>query len=296
MSTEKFGSIITAMVTPFDSDGNLELGAAADLAEFLVRDGWNDGLVINGTTGEASTTSDDEKAQLISAVRERVGSEVRIIAGVGTADTRHSVKLAREAAAAGADGLLVVAPYYSRPSQAGVLAHFRAIADSTELPVMLYDIPKRSGIPLEEATLIAAAEHPKILAVKDAKGDLEAASWVIRETDLTYYSGDDALNLPFLSIGARGFVSVAGHVAADRLRRMLEAYLRGDVAAAADLHVELLPIYRGLFRAPGVVSTKAALAELGQPSGHVRLPLVDIAPAELDRLRQDLDAARISAA
>ena len=281
------------MVSPFDEEGRLQLEAAATLANFLTRDGWNDGLVINGTTGEASTTSDAEKSDLLEAVVERVRGRAKVIAGVGTSDTRHSVALAEAAEAKGADGLLIVAPYYSRPSQRGVLAHFRAIADSTSLPVMLYDIPKRSGIPLEEATLIAAAEHPRIKAVKDAKGDLESASWVMKETDLTYYSGDDALNLPFLSIGAQGFVSVAGHVAADSLRRMLDAFIGGDVVTARKIHSDLLPIYRGLFRAPGVVSTKAAITALGMYGGHVRLPLVDVTDEERNLLLDDLRAARI---
>ncbi|MGV8876001.1 MAG: 4-hydroxy-tetrahydrodipicolinate synthase [Rhodoglobus sp.] len=296
MSKELFGSIITAMVTPFDKDGAIKLTEAADLAEFLVRDGWNDALVINGTTGEASTTSDDEKAELIAAVSGRVGGRAKIIAGVGSADTKHSIRMAQAAEASGADALLVVAPYYSRPSQLGVLTHFFAIADSTELPVMLYDIPKRSGIALEEATLIAAAEHPKIKAVKDAKGDLEAASWVMKETELAFYSGDDALNLPFLSIGAEGFVSVVGHVAADQLRNMLDAYRGGDVARAASIHRTLLPVYRGLFRAPGVSSTKAALGAMGLPASYVRLPLLDVTEQELALLTDDLAAAGIATA
>jgi 4-hydroxy-tetrahydrodipicolinate synthase len=294
VSKELFGSIITAMVTPFDKDGALQFAEATDLAEFLVRDGWNDGLVINGTTGEASTTSDAEKAELIAAVSARVGGRAKVIAGVGSADTRHSVHMAQAAETNGADALLVVAPYYSLPSQQGVLEHFFAIADSTALPVMLYDIPKRSGIALEEATLIAAAEHPKIQAVKDAKGDLEAASWVMKESGLTFYSGDDALNLPFLAIGAQGFVSVVGHVAADKLRKMLDAFLDGDVVTAIGIHRTLLPIYRGLFRAPGVVSTKAALSAMGFPASHVRLPLVDITERELNLLNDDLVAAEIA--
>lgn len=293
MTTHLFGSITTAMVTPFDADGELDLAASGDLAEFLTRDGWNDGLIVNGTTGEASTTSDAEKADLISAVVERVGDRVRITAGVGTADTRHSIRLAEQAAERGAHGLLVVTPYYSKPSQRGILEHLRAIADATDLPVMLYDIPGRSVVPLSQDTIVAAAEHPKIVALKDAKGDLEAASWVLRETDLAVYSGEDALNLPLLSIGATGFVSVAGHIVADRLRLMRDAYLAGEVARAAELHRELLPVYRGIFRIPGLVSAKAALTDLGIPASGVRRPLLPITPEEHDVLRADLRAAGV---
>lgn len=295
MTTELFGSITTAMVTPFDDQEAVDLDAAANLAEFLTRDGWNDGLIVNGTTGEASTTSDEEKADLIEAVVERVGDRARITAGVGTADTRHSIRLAEQAAERGAHGLLVVTPYYSKPSQRGILEHLRAIADATDLPVMLYDIPGRSVVPLAHETIVAAAEHPRIVALKDAKGDLEAASWVLRDTDLAIYSGEDALNLPLLSVGAVGFVSVAGHVAADRLRELHEAFFAGDVARAAELHRRLLPLYKGIFRIPGLVSAKAALTDLGQPSSGVRRPLLSITPEEHDVLRADLRASGILA-
>lgn len=294
MGTAQLGSVLTAMVTPFDSDGRLDLDAAAALAAFLTRDGWNDGLVVNGTTGESITTSDAEKAALLRTVVETVGGRARVIAGVGTADTRHSVALTEAAEAAGADGLLVVTPYYSRPSQRGVLAHVAAIAASTRLPIMLYDIPKRSGIAMERSTLAAVAELDNVVAVKDATGDLESASWVMRETPLTYYSGDDALNLPFLAIGAAGFVSVAGHLVADRLRAMAESFAAGDVAAARRAHLDLLPVYRGLFRAPAVASTKAALAAVGVVAGGVRSPIVELTREERAVLLADLAMAGIS--
>lgn len=295
MTTELFGSITTAMVTPFDRKGDVDLEAAASLAEFLTRDGWNDGLIVNGTTGEASTTSDEEKADLITATVERVGGKARITAGVGTADTRHSIRLAEQAAERGAHGLLVVTPYYSKPSQAGIITHLKAIADATDLPVMLYDIPGRSAVPLTHETIVAAAEHPRIVALKDAKGDLESTSWVARETDLAIYSGEDALNLPLLSIGAVGFVSVAGHVVANRLREMRDAFQAGDVAKATKIHTELLPVYRGIFRIPGLVSAKAALTDLGQPFSDVRSPLQSITPEEHEVLRADLRASGVIA-
>lgn len=289
-----FGSVITAMVTPFDHRGEPDGVGASTLAKWLTRPGWNDGIVVNGTTGESVATSDEEKASMIRSVTEAVrGSGTKVIAGVGAADTRHSVALAMAAASEGADGLLVVAPYYSRPSQRGILEHFLAIADSTPLPVMLYDIPKRTGVAVEPDTLVAAAQHPRILAVKDAKGDLESSAWVMKRTDLAYFSGDDALNLPLLSIGAVGFVSVVGHVVGDRLRDLLDCYTQGRVAEALDIHRELLPVYRGMFRAPAAASVKAALACRGLPGGPVRLPLVGLTDEETDVLMQDLASARV---
>src|SRR5215469_12115523 len=215
-----FGRVLTAMITPFGENGHLDLDKAAALAAHLVGQG-SDGIVLSGTTGESPTTSDREKAELIRAVVAAVGDRATIVASVGTYDTAHSIELAKQAQAAGAHGLLVVTPYYSRPPQAGLHAHFTAIADATDLPVMLYDIPPRSVVPIEVDTLLRLAEHPRILAVKDAKGDLLAGSQVIAGTDLAYSSGDDALNLPWLSVGAVGFVSVIGHVVSGRLLAML---------------------------------------------------------------------------
>ncbi|MEK9664013.1 MAG: 4-hydroxy-tetrahydrodipicolinate synthase, partial [Candidatus Nanopelagicales bacterium] len=214
------GSMLTAMVTPFHADGSLDLDGAQELARHLVDRQANDGLILNGTTGESPTTTDQEKADLVRAVRAAVGDDVHLVAGVGTYDTAHSMHLAREAAAAGASGLLVVSPYYNRPPQEGLLAHFRAVADATELPVITYDIPKRTGVAIEVETLVRLAEHPRIVANKDAKGDLDAAQWAMRRTDLAWYSGDDILNLPLLSVGAHGFISVVGHIVGDRLAAM----------------------------------------------------------------------------
>lgn len=289
----EFGEVVTAMVTPFTPDGDLYADGAQALARWLTESSRCDGLVVNGTTGESATTSDSEKTDIVRAVVEAVDAGVRVIAGVGTADTSHSIALARQAEAAGAHGILVVTPYYSRPSQEGLLQHFRDVADSTSLPVMLYDIPRRTGTAIETDTLVRAAEHERIRAVKDAKGDLEASSWVMRRSPLRFYSGDDALNLPMLSIGATGFVSVAGHVAAHRIREMLDAYRGGNVAHAQQLHQRLLPIYRGLFRAPAAALTKAALTIQGFPAGPVRRPLVNATRDEREILRADMEAAGV---
>ena len=285
-----FGTVLTAMVTPFRPDGSLDLDGAAALAAHLV-DLGNDGLVVSGTTGESPTTTDDEKDRLLRAVLEAVGDRAHVVAGVGTNDTAHTCELARQAEKAGAHALLVVTPYYSKPPQEGLLRHFEAVADATGLPNMLYDIPGRTGAPIATETLLRLAEHDRIAAVKDAKGDLGGTSEVLRQTDLVYYSGDDMLNLPLLSIGASGFVSVVGHVFADRLRAMAEAYFAGDVATATAVHQELVPAYVGFFRTQGVITTKAALAMLGLPGGPTRPPLVDATDEQRAQLRKDLAAA-----
>lgn len=287
-----FGNVLTAMITPMTADGAVDLDGAALLATHLLALG-NDALVVNGTTGESPTTTDEEKSAMIRAVRAAVGPDVPLVAGVGTNNTAHSMELAMQARAAGADALLVVTPYYSKPSQAGVLAHFTAVADAGGLPVMLYDIPGRSGIPIEVDTLRRAAEHPLIDAVKDAKSDLEAATAVLRTTDLLWYSGDDGLNLPFLSIGAVGFVSVTGHLVADRLRAMLEYYTTGHVAEAVEVFQSTEPVSVGLFRAPAVALTKAALSMQGLPAGPPRMPLLPASDDEIALLVADLAAAGV---
>ena len=288
-----FGRMLTAMVTPMDPSGAVDYEGAAQLAEYLVTEMRNDGLVISGTTGESPTTSDTEKARLLRAVLEAVGDRATVVAGVGTNDTAHSCELARAAEEAGAHGLLVVTPYYNKPPQSGLLAHFQRVADATGLPNLLYDIPGRTGTPIATETLVQLAEHPRIVAVKDAKADFGAASWVMARKSLVFYSGDDMVNLPWLSLGAAGFVSVVGHVAGDRLHEMIDAYLGGQVAEALRIHRELLPVYTGMFRTQGVIMTKAALALLGQPGGSVRPPLPDATDAEIDRLRADLAAGGV---
>jgi 4-hydroxy-tetrahydrodipicolinate synthase len=286
-----FGQLLTAMVTPFGVSGELDLDAAVSLATYLVDEQGNDGLVVNGTTGESPTTSDAEKAELVRAVADAVGDRAHIVSGVGTFDTVHTIHLAEQAAKAGADGLLVVTPYYSRPPQAGLLAHFRAVADATELPVALYDIPGRSGTAIHTETLIELAGHERIVAVKDAKGDLAGSSRVLAETELAYYSGDDAVTLPLLSVGAVGVIGTSTHFSGTGTKAMIEAFQRGDVAEATRLHRQLLPIYTGIFRTQGTILVKAGLKLRGRDVGPVRLPLVDATEHEISHLRQDLAAA-----
>ncbi|QMU72265.1 4-hydroxy-tetrahydrodipicolinate synthase [Streptacidiphilus sp. P02-A3a] len=287
-----FGRVLTAMVTPFTADGSLDLEGAQRLAAHLV-DAGNDGLVVNGTTGESPTTTDAEKSALVQAVLEAVGDRAHVIAGVGTNDTRHTLELAREAERVGAHGLLAVTPYYNKPPQEGLYRHFTAVADATGLPVMLYDIPGRSGVPIATETLVRLGQHPRIVANKDAKGDLAAAGWAISRSGLAWYSGDDMLNLPLLSIGAVGFVSVVGHLVTEDLRAMLEAFLSGDPAKATEIHQRLLPVFTGIFRTQGVITTKAALAFQGLPAGPLRLPLVEATEAEAAQLRSDLAAGGV---
>lgn len=288
-----FGTVLTAMVTPFREDGSLDTEGAATLASHLVEAG-NDGLVVNGTTGEAPTTTDDEKDRIVRAVVEAVGGRAQVLAGVGTNDTAHTCELARQAEKAGAHGLLVVTPYYSKPPQEGLYRHFTAVADATGLPNVLYDIPGRSATPIDTETLVRLAAHERIVAVKDAKDDLGAASWVMARTDLAFYSGTDLLNLPLLSVGAVGFVSVVGHLFAGKLAEMARAYAAGDVAKATALHQGLLPAYDGFFRTQGVITVKAALRLSGLPAGPVRPPLVDATDAQVAQLRADLADAGVT--
>lgn len=290
--TARLGTVLTAMVTPFKPDGSLDTDAAARLATHLV-DAGCDGLVLSGTTGESPTTTDDEKLTLLRVVLEAVGDRARIVAGAGSYDTAHSVHLAKECAAAGAHGLLVVTPYYSRPPQAGLVAHFTAVADATELPVILYDIPPRSVVPIEWDTIRTLAEHPNIVAVKDAKGDLHGGGQIIAETGLAYFSGDDALNLPWLAMGAVGFVSVWGHLAAGQLRDMLSAFASGDVATARKINVTLGPLSGAQARLGGVTLAKAGLRLQGIEVGDPRLPQIPATPEQIEALAADMRAAAV---
>lgn len=287
----RLGTVLTAIVTPF-SDGAVDTAAAGRLATRLV-DAGCDGLVVSGTTGESPTTTDDEKSAVLDAVLDAVGDRARVIAGVGTYDTAHSVHLARAAAAAGAHGLLVVTPYYSRPPQSGLIAHFSAVADATELPVVLYDIPPRSVVPIDWDTLRTLSRHPNIVAVKDAKGDLHGAAQVMADTGLAYYSGDDALNLPWLAVGAVGFISVWGHLAAGQLRDMLTAFNSGDLATARKISVSLAPLNAAQTRLGGVTMSKAGLRLLGFDAGDPRLPQMPATPGQLDQLAADMRAAAV---
>src|SRR5919205_1085994 len=252
-----FGRVLTAMVTPFADDGTIDLAGAQELAASLVDRGAHD-------------------------------------AGVGTNDTAHTIEKARDAERLGAAGLLVVTPYYNKPPQAGLLRHFTAVADATDLPVMLYDIPPRAVVPIEVDTLARLAEHPRIVAVKDAKGDLGAVAWTLARTDLAYYSGEDMLNLPLLAVGAVGVVSVVGHLVGPRLAELIAAVESGDLVKARAVNTGLLPVYTGVFRTQGVILTKAALRALGLPAGPVRPPLVDATPDQLAQLRADLAAGGVT--
>ncbi len=286
-----FGRLLTAMVTPFRADRSLDLDTAARLAAYLVDEQGNDGLVINGTTGESPTTSDAEKADLVRTVVDTVGDRAHVVAGVGTFDTAHTAHLAEQAAKAGAHGLLVVTPYYSRPPQAGLLAHFRTVADATELPIVLYDIPHRTGTAIATETMMALAEHDRIVAVKDAKGDLAGSSRVLAETDLAYYAGDDAMTLPLLALGGSGVVGTSTHFSGTGTKALIAAFEHGDPATARQWHRRLLPIYTGVFRTQGTILVKAGLALRGLPVGPVRSPLIDATDDEVARLREDLAAA-----
>jgi 4-hydroxy-tetrahydrodipicolinate synthase len=280
-----FRRALCAMITPFTPSGTLDLDGAQHLAAHLVANGC-DGLVLSGTTGESPTTTDAEKSALVAAVREAVGNRAKVVAGIGTPDTRHTVELAREAQKAGADGLLVVAPYYSRPPQDAIEAHFREIADACELPLMLYDIPARTGVRIEPETVLRLAGHPRIVAVKDCSSDFLGAQKVLARTDLAYYAGCDEHNLALYAVGGTGYVSTVANVIPARLRAVLDAFDAGDTARAARLQHEATPLIEAIMAAglPGTVTAKALLNALALPAGPVRAPLRPAGPATTDTL------------
>ena len=291
MTHPPFGRLITAMVTPFASDGSLDLDTAAALATYLVDEQRNDALVINGTTGESPTTSDDEKLRLLQTVVAAVGDRAQIIAGVGTFDTAHTIHLAQQAAGVGVDGLLVVTPYYSRPPQDALAAHFLAVADATDRPVILYDIPHRTGVPIETETLLKVAEHPRIVAVKDAKAQLVQSAIVMASSDLAYYAGDDAMLLPLLAVGGVGVVGTSTHFSGARTAEVIAAWLAGDIEGAIARYRALLGVYQGVFATQGVMLVKAGLAARGRSAGSVRAPLLDASEAQTKTFVALLDAA-----
>ena len=283
------------MVTPFHDDGSLDLVTARRLARYLVDVQRNDALVINGTTGEAPTTSEDEKVALVAAVKEEVGPQVKIVAGVGTFNTAHSVELARQAEQAGADGLLVVTPYYSLPPQRGIIAHFLAIADATALPCILYDIPHRAGRPIETASLIELAQHPHIVAVKDAKKDPVASAQVMAATDLAYYSGDDGMTLPLLAVGGVGVVGTSTHFTGAKMRQLIDLFVAGRLEEAIALNAALLPVFTGVFATQGCTMVKSGLKHLGLlPNDVLRSPMVSATDAEAAAFAALLEAADLS--
>ena len=290
---EHFGTVCVAMVTPFDRDGALDIEAGRRLAAHLVDNGL-DSLVLAGTTGESPTTTTEEKIALIRAVKEEVGDRAKIIAGAGTNNTAASVELARASAEAGADALLVVTPYYSKPSQEGLFQHFSVVAEATDLPICLYDIPPRSSIPIAPETLRRLAEIPNILAVKDAKGNMAESALLMHETGLAYYSGDDPLNIPWLSIGASGFISVVGHAAPRALRELYTSFEEGDLARAREINATVLsPLIAAQARLGGASMAKAALRLQGIEVGDPRLPVVAPDEQEIEGLRRDMEKAGV---
>jgi 4-hydroxy-tetrahydrodipicolinate synthase len=289
-----FGNIITAMVTPFKADGVVDLAKVAPLVERLIELG-NNGLVINGTTGESATVDDDEKDEVLREVVKSAAGRAKVIAGVGSNDTAHSIRLAKAAQDAGADASLIVTPYYNKPSAEGLYAHFVAVTEAADLPVMIYDIPGRSAVAIPKDVMMKLAEHPLILANKDARADLAFSAEMIRNSGLQWFSGDDILNLPMLSIGAHGFVSVCGHLIADRLSELRSTFIAGNTAQAVKLNQSLIPIYLGVMaKMPGVMAVKAALSLQGYLENVVRLPLVAASAVQIETLRTDLAEGGLS--
>ncbi|WP_189324409.1 4-hydroxy-tetrahydrodipicolinate synthase [Streptomyces flaveus] len=273
-SARPFGRALCAMITPFTEDGLLDPDGAQALAERLVADGC-EGLVLSGTTGESPTTTDSEKAALVRAVVEAVGGRAAVVAGVGTSDTRHTIELAQEAEKAGADGLLVVSPYYSKPPQEALEAHFREIADASGLPLALYDIPGRTATRIEPETMLRLAAHPRIVAVKDCAYDLLGTQKVLARTDLAYYTGCEEFILPLYAVGGAGYISTVANAVPRQLRGILDAFDAGDTAEAARRQRHAIPLIELMMASglPGTVTAKALLTALGLPSGPVRAPL-----------------------
>ncbi|MBE3583713.1 MAG: 4-hydroxy-tetrahydrodipicolinate synthase [Limnochordaceae bacterium] len=285
----QFGRILTAMVTPFDKDLNVDYARAADLAVHLVETG-SDGVVVSGSTGESPTLTREEKIRLFGAVVEAVGGRAVVLAGTGTNSTRDSIELSKAAEAAGVDGLLLVVPYYNKPPQDALYEHFRAVAESVHVPIMLYNVPGRTGTNLAPETVARLAQVPNIVALKEAFGQMDQVSQLRRlvPPDFAIYSGDDSLTLPMLSLGAVGVVSVAAHLVGRRLREMIDQFLAGKVEAAARIHLELFPLFRALFVTSNPIPVKQMLRLVGQDVGSVRPPLGNPTPAEVDMMRQTL--------
>lgn len=292
-SAHPFGRVLTAMVTPFRADGALDLDTAQKVASYLV-DSGSDGLVVSGTTGESPTTNPDEDGQLLAAVLDAVGDRASVVAGVGNNDTQASVRLARQAGAAGAHGTLIVSPYYNKPPQAGLRQHFVTVAEAGGLPVMLYDIPGRAGVRIAAESYLALAEHELIVSVKDATGDLAAGAWLMSQTSLVLYSGDDSVNLPWLALGAAGVVSVVAHVAAARYAEMVRCVDAGDLAGARRINADVIPVVNAIMspQSQGAIMSKAALQALGVIEHRtVRLPYVEATDDQAAALTDVLRAA-----
>lgn len=281
-----FGKILTAMVTPFNKNGEIDLDQTTNLINYLLENG-TDGLVVAGTTGESPTLTTKEKLELFSHVVKIVDKRVPVIAGTGGNNTRSSIELTKEAEKCGVDAIMLVTPYYNKPNQQGLYEHFKAVANATNLPVMLYNIPGRSVINMNAETIIELSKIENIVSVKEASGDLDQAATIIEHTsdDFTVYSGDDGLTLPMLSIGGDGIVSVASHVIGNEMKEMVQAFNEGNMKLAASLHRKLLPIMNGLFNAPSPSPVKYALAIKGIQTGGVRLPLVPLTEQEENDLK-----------
>jgi 4-hydroxy-tetrahydrodipicolinate synthase len=288
-----FGQVLVALVTPMNSEGEVDWPATEKHIDYVISNGA-DGVVVTGTTGETSTLTDDEKLKLVKVGKSVAAGRAKIITGGGSNETAHAMQLYKASEKAGADGVMIVTPYYNKPTQAGVLTHFRLIADSTDLPVILYDIPGRTGIPIAYETILRAAKHPNIIAIKDAKGDLAQVSKVMNETDLLYFSGDDANVLPHLAIGATGLIGVTANVAPAAYRELVDATNRNDFKAALAVHNTLEPLVSAMMNhVPGTVATKYALHGLGIiNSPRVRLPLVGPEDAEATRIEVDIDKVK----
>ncbi len=286
-----FGRVMTAMVTPFADDGSVSYDEARRLAAYLVDVQRNDALVVNGTTGESPTTTDEEKRRLVEAVVAEVGDRAKVIAGIGTFDTQHTIDLGRAAEDVGANGLLVVTPYYSKPPQAALAEHFLAVADATGQPIMIYDIPHRTGTPVETSTFITIGSHERIVAVKDAKGLPVESAKVMAATNLTYYAGDDAMTLPLMAIGGSGVVGTSTHFTGARAKEMIDAFVAGDVRRAAALNAALLPVFTGVFATQGCLLVKAGLEARGFAMGGVRRPLLPATVEQAATFVGTLDAA-----
>ncbi|WP_003541271.1 4-hydroxy-tetrahydrodipicolinate synthase [Desulfotomaculum nigrificans] len=282
-----FGRLLTAMVTPFNTDLSVNLTQTRKLAKYLVENG-SDGLVVCGTTGESPTLSKEEKISLFKAVVEEVGGKAAVIAGTGSYDTASSIALTKEAEKVGCDGVMLVAPYYNKPSQEGLYRHFRTVAESTSLPIILYNIPGRTGINVLPATVARlAADVPNIVAIKESAGNMDQVSELRRvlPEDFAIYSGDDSMTLPMLSLGAKGIISVVSHVAGRQIKEMIDAYTSGNTTLAANLHKRLYPLFKGLFITTNPVPVKAALNLKGIAVGGVRLPLVEATASEIESVK-----------
>lgn len=281
-----FGNLLTAMVTPFDDKMEVDYTQAANLAKYLAEHG-SDGIVVCGTTGESPTLTKEEKIKLWQVVKEAVAGKATVIAGTGSNNTKESIAMTKEAEKLGVDGAMLVGPYYNKPSQEGFYQHFKTVAESTSLPIIVYNVPGRTGTNILPQTVIRLSEIPNIVAVKEASGNVEQASQIRRGTapDFMVYSGDDSLTLPILAVGGTGVISVASHVIGDQMQEMIKAYLSGDVKKASALHLELFPVFKGLFITSNPVPVKAALNLKGIKVGSTRLPLVDAAPEHLEAIK-----------